>query len=161
MTALAFTVPGKPAPQGSKSYYRGRMVESSAALKPWRDKVAAHGRQAAGPGWQRLEGPVRVSVIFTFTRPASHYTRGKQPVLKPGAPALPVTEADTDKLSRAILDALTAAGIYLDDRQVTTLIAMKFYGEQPSCMIRVDPVAEHAAALEAIGLALALEAGPS
>ena len=161
MTALAFTVPGKPAPQGSKSYYRGRMVESSAALKPWRDSVTAHAMREAGPRWQRLEGPVRVSLIFTFTRPGHHYSRGRARTLLDRAPALPVTEADTDKLSRAILDALTAARIYADDRQVTTLIAMKFYGEQPSCMIRVDPVAEHALALEAIGFALALEAGPS
>lgn len=40
---IKFFVAGVPAPQGSKVLMRGRMIESSKKLKPWREAV----RQAA------------------------------------------------------------------------------------------------------------------
>lgn len=48
MTAVQFDVLGVPAAQGSKRHVgNGRMVESSKALHPWRDSVAAAARDAA------------------------------------------------------------------------------------------------------------------
>jgi Holliday junction resolvase RusA-like endonuclease len=42
---------------------------------------------------------------------------------------LPVTRPDLDKLTRAVMDALTTAGAYRDDAQVTDLVVRKRYAE--------------------------------
>lgn len=47
---------------------------------------------------------------------------------------------DVDKLSRAVLDALSMAGIWGDDSQVTHLCATKRVaeiGEEPGCRITI------------------------
>lgn len=44
---IAFDVYGEPAPQGSKRHVGGgRMIESSAKVKPWRQDVVAAAREA-------------------------------------------------------------------------------------------------------------------
>ena len=63
-TTLVVDVVGTPAPQGSKSYkgHRGGrpvLVESSAAVGPWRDAVAWAVRSAmARTGYRTIDGPV-------------------------------------------------------------------------------------------------------
>jgi crossover junction endodeoxyribonuclease RusA len=68
---IAFFVPGKPAPQGSKRHVgRGIMVESSRDVGPWRERVAlvAHNAMA---GRDLLDGAVAVRLEFTLPRPKS------------------------------------------------------------------------------------------
>jgi crossover junction endodeoxyribonuclease RusA len=88
---------------------------------------------------------MRLDLVFWFARPASHYgTKNGALYLKPSAPAQPVSArlGDVDKLSRAVLDALTGVA-YLDDRQVILLQASKGYLKKqdaiPVTIIRISP----------------------
>lgn len=111
MTRSCF-VPGSPAPQGSKRHVgNGRMVESSAAVGPWRERVAL---AVHACGWPILTGPVEVWLLFVLPRPKSAPRRTPPAVKRP----------DIDKLVRAILDAITGIAIR-DDSLVTDLHAAK------------------------------------
>lgn len=118
---IAVWVPGAPAAQGSKRYVgqragRAVLVEQSKKVKPWRDAVTQLVRlRMATEGVRQLHGPVRVVATF-YLRPPQKPVR-----------AQPTTRPDVDKLARAVLDACTAAGVWADDSQVTTLIAHKAY----------------------------------
>lgn len=139
---MSFTADGTPAPQGSKTaipaktkagVYTGKvsLVESSKALKPWREVVAAAARAAKGSWLVTVpEGPVILTIEFRFQRPKGHYGTGRNAgKLKDWAPAYHLTKPDIDKLERGILDALTMAGVYKDDSQAVSVTAWKAYAD--------------------------------
>ena len=146
---LRLSVRGKPAPQGSKRALRGpngrvNVVEASKGVAPWREAVRAETQRSGHPVFT---GPVTVTLEFFFQRPASHYRTGRNAhLLKPDAPYAPCGAGrnDIDKLSRAVLDGLTAGGAWLDDAQAVTLSASKRYGT-PGCDITVRARARDAA----------------
>jgi crossover junction endodeoxyribonuclease RusA len=134
--SITFTVPGTPAPQGSKRAFRNRhsdriqLVESSKTVGPWRERVALAAHSAAG-GRNLLDGPITVLIDFVMPRPKS--------APKTRTPAA-VKRPDVDKLARACLDALTSV-IFVDDAQVTNLHVTKRLaevGEAAHAHITVD-----------------------
>ena len=122
---LSFTVAGVAAPQGSKSLLgHGALVESSKRVAPWRADVRAAAMSAMGDGWQPLTGAVDVDIEVFLPRPKSHYGTGRNAqTVKHTAPTHPTgrNSGDADKIARAILDALTSAGVWRDDSQVVDL----------------------------------------
>lgn len=140
MTYLQVFVAGKPAPQGSKRYLgvkggKGITVESSKAVAPWRadvrDSVASH-----MDGFARDGEAVSVELNFVMPRPASAPKRSTPAAVK---------RPDVDKLARAVLDALSSAGVWKDDSQVTRLVATKRIaqiGERSGCHIFVEDSAD-------------------
>lgn len=140
---LSVYVPGKPAPQGSKAYLgasaqgRPRVADASPRLRTWRHDVITAASPARRLG-HPYTGPVEVMLVFALPRPASHYLpanrRRPEPVLRPESPTWPSKPPDGDKLARAVLDALTGAGLWADDGQVCRLNVTKVYvgpGESP------------------------------
>jgi crossover junction endodeoxyribonuclease RusA len=125
----SFTVWGIAAPQGSKRHVgNGVMLESSDRVRPWRQDVRFAALEERPSDWD-MATPIHIELVFWFPRPASHYgTRNGITYLKSNAPAQPVSArlGDIDKLSRAVLDALTGVA-YRDDRQVVELEARKAY----------------------------------
>lgn len=127
--SLSFYVDGRPAPQGSKKYmgHRGGkpiLLESSKSLKEWREKIAWHARQARNNVAHRgvVENwPVGVQLDFYFRRPKSAPRFRRSPIVRP----------DVDKLTRAVLDALTGV-VFKDDSQVVGLHATKSYLDDDS-----------------------------
>ena len=129
----SFFVEGVPRPQGSKrSVGGGRFIEASKYLPEWRKSVVGAAREAHKG--EPLQGAVTVSAEFVFPRPKA---------LKPHQDAPPHTSApDTDKLQRAVGDALTIAGIIGDDAQIHTWRAHKRrakHGETPGAHITLTP----------------------
>ena len=131
---MRIEVAGIPAPQGSKRHVgNGRMVESSRAVGPWREAVRAETQRACGQlGHAALPAPgqpIAVSIAFYLPRPKS----------APKSVRLPAKRPDLDKLTRAVLDGLTAGGALADDGQVTSLKAHKmFAGDRgPGCTIEI------------------------
>ena len=134
MTAIAFTVAGTPAPQGSKrpvgrtSAGHAILVEDSRRVKPWRALVTA-----AAADLPRLagSGPLRLDATFRFARPAVHFLpanrRRSAPELRAGAPVYHATAPDLSKLIRALEDALTDAGLWPDDRLVAVETGRKLW----------------------------------
>jgi Holliday junction resolvase RusA-like endonuclease len=143
MTQLVFTVHATPAPQGSKTprvSKKGKpyMTESSDRIKSWRGRVTEEAEAAiddwlaARPhsAYDPMTGPVVLSAVFTFARPAGHYGTGRNAGrLKPSAPGRPIAHnlGDLDKLLRGVCDGLTDAGVWCDDSQVTDIMSAKVY----------------------------------
>lgn len=125
---VRFVVPGVAEPQGSTRGFlvrgRVRITSDNRKLKSWRlDAILC--AQEALRGRPPVAGPVSVRLVFDFPRPQGHF--GKRGLL-PSAPAQKVTKPDLDKLVRAVLDALTQAGVVRDDSQVVSLFARKTFG---------------------------------
>lgn len=133
---LVVVVEDRPVPQGSKTRFGKRIVEDNAdLLAPWREAVKA----AAVVAMREMHPddprplfpkgtPVAVELTFTFPRPGAHYGTGRNAAaLKPGAPTWRTTYPDLDKLTRAVFDAFTAAGVWHDDGQACQLAARKCY----------------------------------
>ncbi len=120
ITVLSIVIPGVAAPQGSKRHVgRGRLVEASKRLKPWRDSVVEAIRTHRGDNpLPPIEAPVELDVTFYLPRPAAAKNRWAPHKGGPG---------DLDKLVRAIGDALTEAQVWKDDAQVVDLHAKKRY----------------------------------
>ncbi len=136
---ISFTVAGVPAPQGSKVRTKWGVREDNPATRPWRTAVAWEAT-AAMQGREPLAGALELVVVFTFPRPKSHYRTGRHAgELKPDAPRYCVTKPDTDKLLRAIGDAVTGICVR-DDSQFVEITARKLYG-QPSATVAIDYLA--------------------
>lgn len=111
MSGWSFSAIGTPASQGSKKHVgRGIMVESSKALKPWRDTVTA-AAFGAGP---KLDGPLFVKMVFTLPRPKSARKKDWAPFHYP----------DVSKLARAAEDSISAAGLWADDARVVDYVRL-------------------------------------
>lgn len=126
---LVVEVRGLPVPQGSiRSLGKGRpSIHSNAErLLPWRDRVQTAFEQqlrcAAGQpglfGPFPLTGPVIVDATFTMSKPKSAPKKRR---------TFPTTQPDTDKLQRAIGDAMQAAGVVKNDSQIIQWGARKVY----------------------------------
>jgi len=118
--SIAFLVRGLPIPQGSTRTWvtNGRPVITSAAkgLSVWRRLVADVAQDYAPP--QLWEGPIRMDLTFGLPKPKSAPKRKR---------VWPDKRPDLDKLTRAVLDALTHV-MFVDDSQVVEIHASKDYG---------------------------------
>lgn len=64
--------------------------------------------------------PLRCDLTFYLPRPMGHFGSGKNAnKLKASAPSRPTGKPDRDNLDKAVCDAITAAGVWADDSQVT------------------------------------------
>lgn len=118
--ATRFTVPGRPAAQGSKRHVgRGRLIEQSKKVAPWREVVATHAR-AAMAGQVLIAGAVSVRLEFVMPRPKA--------TPKSYTPYAIKRTGDIDKMARAVLDSLTGTVVW-DDSQVVELHATKRIAE--------------------------------
>jgi crossover junction endodeoxyribonuclease RusA len=129
---LFFWVAGCPAPQGSKVRTPYGMREASKHVPAWREAVrsAAVVAMDADDGFVPVAaGAVRLDVQFVFKRPTGHYRSGARwTELRPRfVQARRSYRPDVDKLARAVMDALTAAGVWSDDAQVDRLVVEKVW----------------------------------
>lgn len=140
---IEIKVYGLPAPQGSKKFmgYRGGkgiMVESSKAVKPWREAVKAAALAVIQDGdvaLKTMRGPILAEMTFTMPKPKSApKSRKSWPDRKP----------DLSKLVRSTEDALSDVGAWEDDARVIKCISQKvFPGEDkdaltvPGAVIRI------------------------
>lgn len=130
-TAIQFQVRGLPIAQGSSRAWvaNGKPIITTTAkgLSSWRRLVADVAQHHAPEApW---EGPVGVNLHFGLPKPKSApKTRRVWPAKRP----------DLDKLTRAVLDALTYV-IFTDDSQVVEIYATKDYGP-PGVLVEVHRI---------------------
>jgi Holliday junction resolvase RusA-like endonuclease len=109
-TEVGFLVIGTPKPKGSKDY-RGKrrngsaILVESAEVGPWQAEVA----RAARATGVTFAGPVEVHTEFRLRRPKK---------INDAVTGLGRNAGDGDKLTRAVWDALTEAGVISDDSRV-------------------------------------------
>jgi Holliday junction resolvase RusA-like endonuclease len=148
--SLHINVFGTPRPQGSKRPVRNKhtgrihIIESSQRLPDWRADIRDAALRLLDPpdNFARLwEAPLVVGIQFRLARPKGHYlpanTRRAAPELRPEAPKYPAGKPDTDKLIRAVLDALTGL-VWRDDSQVVHIEAWKLYHPHEGADITVS-----------------------
>lgn len=139
MKPVEFVVYATPIPQGSKSVaMRGKrpvMYDDNPGIPAWRKAITAAAK-AAGLSELKLDGPLHVSLHFFLARPKAHYRAGEQ--LRDDAPYWVITKPDSDKLARGVYDALTIAGVVLDDRFISSGQQVKTYtAGSPGVQIRI------------------------
>lgn len=147
---LRFDVFGTPAPQGSKTKGRwGNIIDDNKeALIPWREAVK-HAALAAifaasrehGAPFIALKGPLHTDVTLFFRRPQNHYRTGRNAhLLRDDAPRLHYKKPDGDKLLRACFDAMTDAGVWIDDCHAATGSFSKLWADHrlPGACITVS-----------------------
>ena len=139
ITCVRFWVPGVPAPGGSKRAFvrngKAHLVDDAKRNKEWRATVAQVASEHAS---QTLQGPLRMTLTFVFTRPAGHF--GKTG-LRRSAPKHPTVRPDLTKLVRSTEDAMLGI-VYGDDSQIVTQVALKLYGGQAGCEVVVSRVTD-------------------
>ena len=133
---ISFTVFGHPEPQGStkafipKGWSRAVITTDNKKLKPWRQQLSQSATAALAENKGELlakPAGVRLAVCFYLERPTSI----------PRKRALPSVKPDIDKLTRALMDALTGT-IFEDDAQVTDLVVAKRYGIPERAEVQVE-----------------------
>lgn len=151
---VIITVTGTPAPQGSKKGFvvgnRAVVVDDNKpVLRNWRADVkdaAEKALMARVPYVSDWQGAIGVEIEFRFARPKGHYRTGRNAhILRDSAPLHPQVKPDIDKTTRAVLDALKAAGALKDDARVTDLHAVKRYcsrDQPPGAVIRIREIWE-------------------
>lgn len=129
---------GQPRPRAVIRRSRGGQVHAgvfdAGTADNWKAcvKLAA---QRAGLAHANLSGPVSLTLRFFFPRPAAHHKSGdRAKPLKDSAPAWQTAKPDVDNAAKAVMDALTDYGAWLDDSQVCQLRAEKFYTSVISAM---------------------------
>jgi crossover junction endodeoxyribonuclease RusA len=126
----SFLVHGTPVPQGSLRAFNNRVVANNAGrLERWRGDI----RQACGTpqGVTPWRGPVHVVATFLFARPKSHLRADGTP--RKGFERR-IPRGDIDKLTRALLDALTNV-LWDDDEQVVALHCLKEWASFSGCSV--------------------------
>ncbi|UXE05188.1 RusA-like resolvase [Arthrobacter phage Jamun] len=133
---VAFWAAGVPMPQGSKRIGRNRatgapvLIDDNKELKGWREVVDHYARRAVN-GAAAIDAPCAVDLAFYMPRPRGHY-RADGVTLRASAPAVwCAVKPDVDKLSRAVLDSLTSAGVWAEDSRAVILRASMEYAALP------------------------------
>ena len=131
---FVFAVRHRAAPQGSKDLRTKAngakyMKESSDRVRPFRNAVRLAALGVDGLPRAKFTGPVAVSIEFEFLRAPSN------------TDDFPVGQniGDLDKLTRAVLDALTQAEVIEDDKHVVRLHEItKTWGPEDRVIISVS-----------------------
>lgn len=133
---LSAVIDGTPAPQGSKkavisrSTGRAMMKEQSGPrLATYRANLRAAFEHATT---EPFTGPAAVHIVWALPRPKHHYGTGRNAErLRATAPTrpYPCQRGDIDKLTRAVLDSMTHAGVWKDDAQCVDLSAAVHWQE--------------------------------
>ncbi len=133
-------VEGHPTTKGSLSWFgKGQVVNANERTKTWTDWVRWIWIQSPNYRSLKIETPVKMTLIFYFKRPKTHFNSKGD--IKPKYQFMihPAWKGrlDLDKLSRAIFDAMTGHA-YDDDGRIAELHAYKRWGETEGVKIIIE-----------------------
>ena len=115
-----------------KAQPRPRMTAKGHAYNPhsadaWKEEIKATFRPVLRP---TITGPVRLQASFFLPKPKSMKNAGNIAHAK---------KPDTDNLLKAVMDSLTAVGVWVDDAQVYRIETGKYYAlKKPGAQIIVE-----------------------
>lgn len=125
-----FVVLGKPIPQPRhrvccQGGYARTYLPSDHPVHAYKALLVQGARAARIPV---MEGPVRLDIMFSFTR------KSKQ------AREFKISKPDLDNLDKAVMDALTEAGVWGDDAQVAEKHSLKVWSTVDATSVFISPV---------------------
>lgn len=135
---LALTIPGPPVAKGRPraSVHAGRVqMRTPKSTRDWEAVAATMMRLSYGG--KPIDFAVALSVIAVKARPKKEEKRG------PAGRYVRTTKPDTDNVMKAVADALTMAGVLLDDRFVAEWHGVAMYtarGEKPCVEVRLREI---------------------
>lgn len=132
-----FFVPGVARPAGSKNAFAikrngiptGQVVVADASKhgKGWRAEVRAAAIGAEDWRNNKMQGPLKLELLFIMGRPKAHFHVGKHhSSIRHTAPYFHTIKPDVTKLVRAIEDSLNGL-VWNDDSQVAINVQKKIY----------------------------------
>jgi Holliday junction resolvase RusA-like endonuclease len=123
-------IEGNPRPQGSKkAFARGKtivLVEANKELPAWREHMTKMLQLKQLEETTAFTTAVNVALTFWLPRPKSvkrQYATGTY---------------DIDKLTRAVLDSITKAGVWRDDSDVVDLTVRKTYADMHAAGVLIS-----------------------
>lgn len=136
---------GQPRPRAFARNGRAS-VYNPATAEGWKSCVAVACAPLEG---MLLHDPLSVTLTFYMTRPKSHFKSNG--TLKATSPIyMHDSKPDADNLAKAVLDAMTAIRVWLDDDQVCELVVRKYWEinhegdttHPPGCVICIQKMRE-------------------
>lgn len=140
MTLVSFRVYGDPVPQprprvSTVGGFARAYVPGSHPIHAFREAVRL---AALAAGVKPSAGPLEVSILAVFARPASHRLTGGE--LRKGAPLFPGRRCgDADNLAKGVLDALHGVAFH-DDDQADLGFVRRRYGATAFVEVRICDV---------------------
>lgn len=140
---IEIVIPGEPCAQGRPRFARrGKFVQAYDPPKSrnWKATAQQHMRYALA-GAAPLHGPLHCEVVAVFTCPSSDWRKGK-----PQPRRWHAKRPDCENVVKAVLDSATGV-VWLDDSQVSRVLAVKVIGQQgeaPYVRIKVAQLYEDA-----------------
>lgn len=126
MRTIKFVVPGEPVPQPRPRFamVRGKVhVYNPPRAKAWKRLVGLMLKTDGRWNKKPITGPVSISVSFVFS----------------GKPYEPHTKRpDIDNLLKSLMDALTDAGLWHDDKLVVKVSADKAYRQVAESVVLIE-----------------------
>ncbi len=124
----------------------GQMRARARTVKPGLATVYTHSKQRARQGElirhlkphvpsAPLAGPLEIEIVCYLPVPKS-WTKANCTSALMGH-IRPDKKPDADNLAKHLLDAMTAAGFWLDDAQVVELSVKKYYGDAAGWIVRL------------------------
>lgn len=140
METISFFVSGVPKAQPRvKAARRGKFVHiyTPDTAEEWKSKVRKLSAERIST---KIKTPVYVDMAFHIERPKFHFR--KNGTLK-STEYWVSKKPDVDNFAKAVMDAMTDAGVWEDDSLVVMLSVSKRYANerQEGCLIQVGPVA--------------------
>ena len=114
-------------PPTATAQQRQFFSKGKTALTPAAKKAAATWQAIVEPHRpdEPMTGAIEVSIMLTWERKRQVLIESK------------TTKPDLDNIAKLILDAMTKAGYWVDDAQVSRLQLEKFWGELPGVLVKV------------------------
>jgi len=107
------------------------VVDANPKAKGWK-KTVAEAATVAMQGREPFIGPVWLSLTFRVSRPKGHYLSDGVTLSAEGKRhRFPTRKPDALKLARAVEDALTEGGVYLDDAMIVSEKIVKEFTAGP------------------------------
>ena len=124
---MIILIQGDPKPQARpRASRRGNHIHMYSPKTEWRK----HCTEQLSRFSITFDKAICLRLIFYMPRPKNHYRTGKfSELLKDSAPSFHTKKPDVDNLSKAVLDAMTDAGILSDDSIVVQHYIYKKYTE--------------------------------
>lgn len=136
---INFTVAGTPVGKARPRVTRSGRVYTPESTAQAEEAIRQAAQQAM-QGWttngKPMEGPLAVTIYFVMPIPASWSKKLRDDAIS-GFIAH-TSRPDLDNLIKTVLDAMNGV-VYSDDKQVTTIGALKKYGVDPKMLVFVKP----------------------